>query len=131
MSVLLHTVESASMSRSLVVLLLLCLLPLQFVWAAAAPYCGHEGRAPQTAQHIGHHEHQHQGGAVAPDSGGDDSGGMVSYHGDCGSCHLGTTTSVPPAAMALAVGSNDRILSDHSARYQSHIPFGPERPDRS
>lgn len=126
-----RTVESAPMSRSFVVLLLLCLLPLQFVWAAAAPYCGHEGRAPQTTQHIGHHEHQHAGAALAADTGSDDGGALVSYHGDCGSCHLGTGTSLPPAAVALAAGANDRILSDHPARYQSHIPFGPERPDRS
>lgn len=36
---------------------LLVLLPLQFVWAAAAPYCGHEQASD--AQHVGHHEHVH------------------------------------------------------------------------
>jgi hypothetical protein len=38
---------------------------------------------------------------------------------------------LPAVATELAVGANDRIPSDHPARYQSHIPFGPERPDRS
>jgi hypothetical protein len=37
---------------------LLVLLPLQFVWAAAAPYCGHEQSSD--AQHVGHHAHVHR-----------------------------------------------------------------------
>ena len=126
-----RTVESAPMSRSFVVLLLLCLLPLQLVWGAAAPYCGHESRSAQTTEHVGHHEHQHQGGEVATDNAVDDGGALVSFHGDCESCHLSTGTSLPPAAIKLAADADGRALSDHSARYQSHIPFGPERPDRS
>lgn len=38
--------------------ILLVLLPLQFVWAAAAPYCGHEQSSD--AQHVGHHAHVHR-----------------------------------------------------------------------
>lgn len=44
------------MQRWLLIFLLV-LLPLQFVWAAASPYCRHEQTA--TVQHVGHHEHAH------------------------------------------------------------------------
>ncbi|MCA0175635.1 MAG: hypothetical protein LCH73_05000 [Proteobacteria bacterium] len=40
-------------------MLLLTLLPLQFGWAAVAPYCAHE--ASPAAEHVGHHSHQHAG----------------------------------------------------------------------
>jgi hypothetical protein len=43
--------------RGFILVLLVCLLPLQFSWAAVAPYCGHEA-SPQ-AQHVGHHAHEH------------------------------------------------------------------------
>lgn len=44
--------------RRLLVLIMLCLLPLQISWAAVAVYCGHEqGKA---AQHIGHHDAEHK-----------------------------------------------------------------------
>jgi hypothetical protein len=44
--------------RNLVVILMLCLVPLQFSWAAVADYCGHEqGKA---AQHFGHHDDEHK-----------------------------------------------------------------------
>ena len=44
--------------RRLVVLILLCLLPLQVSWAAVADHCGHEpGKA---TQHFGHHDDEHK-----------------------------------------------------------------------
>jgi len=44
--------------RRSVILLLLCLLPLQTSWAAVADFCGHEqGKA---AQHFGHHNDEHK-----------------------------------------------------------------------
>src|SRR3989344_5090250 len=55
--------------RRFVALLLLVLLPLQAVWAAAAPYCQHEGGA------AGHH---------------DGTNGAGAEHSDCHVCHGGT-----------------------------------------
>ena len=44
--------------RRLLVLLMLCLLPLQMSWAAVADHCGHEPE--KGAQHFGHHDDEHQ-----------------------------------------------------------------------
>ena len=43
--------------RRLLLIFLLVFMPLQSIWAAASPYCGHEA-APQ-ASHFGHHVHDH------------------------------------------------------------------------
>lgn len=51
-----------SMKRILV-LLMLCLLPLQTSWATVANYCGHEG--DKTTHHFGHHDDEHK---VSPDT---------------------------------------------------------------
>lgn len=82
--------NTTQMTRWLL-LVLMVLLPAQFSWAAAAPYCTHE-RNPTTF-HVGHHAHVHQGSKsdaqptpseaepeparspVAPD------------HADCSFCH--------------------------------------------
>lgn len=45
--------------RRLLLVFLLVFMPLQSIWAAASPYCGHES-APQ-ASHFGHHVHEHHG----------------------------------------------------------------------
>ena len=87
--------------RRLVALLLLVLLPLQAVWAAAAPYCQHEGDA--ASRHIGHHqpEHAHTSVGNATDAIQDDAHGApgepdtpgegaASAHSDCHVCHGGS-----------------------------------------
>lgn len=43
--------------RRLILILLLTTLPLQWSWAAVANVCQHE--ADRTAQHLGHHGHEH------------------------------------------------------------------------
>lgn len=50
--------------RRCLVLVLLLWLPLQFSWAAAAGYCGHEQR--KGAAHFGHHAHQHRAVDLQP-----------------------------------------------------------------
>ena len=64
-------------------ILLLVLLPLQAIWAAAAPYCEHE-QAPAAAKHLGHHEHEHQDVDVGPD---ESPGKPGATHADCHVCH--------------------------------------------
>ena len=44
--------------RRFLVLIMLCLLPLQTSWAMVADYCGHE--QDNAAQHFGHHDDEHQ-----------------------------------------------------------------------
>ena len=80
--------------RRFVALLLLVLLPLQAIWAAAAPYFQHE--AEGASHHIGHHqpEHAHAPAVDATDSHGTpgDPGGDAASgtHTDCHVCHGGT-----------------------------------------
>lgn len=72
----------APMRRWLAILLLV-FLPLQSLWAAAAPYCAHEEK-PKSA-HLGHHAHEHQESQVDQDS----SDGPAASHTDCHVCHGG------------------------------------------
>jgi len=84
--------------RRIVALLLLVLLPLQAIWAAAAPYCQHEDEV--ASHHIGHHlpEHPHAAPTASDAADGPDAHGSPddladeagSTHGHCHVCHGGT-----------------------------------------
>jgi cytochrome c5 len=114
------------MRRWLLVLLLL-VLPLQFAWAAAAPYCAHEA-TPAASKHPGHHQHVHQGGSDVAKA-GDDGNGIGTDHTDCASCHAGAAATLPPPAAGLATAPRDVLREQPLARYRSHTPAGPECPD--
>lgn len=85
------------MARWLLVVLMFT-LPAQFIWAAAAGYCAHEGNS--ASFHIGHHAHTHHGAlsdtaSASPD--GQDALGVFGLdHSDCSYCH------VVPAQLAEA-----------------------------
>ncbi|HSW04580.1 cation efflux protein, CzcI family [Aquabacterium sp.] len=113
--------------RRLLFIVLLTILPLQFSWAGVSAYCGHE-RGSAT-QHFGHHEHQHHAG---PDAASTDKASSASMQADadCGTCQLGASQPVPPTSAALLVPDTEPPCDAHHARYGSHIPPGPERPDR-
>ena len=85
--------------RRLLLVFLLVFMPLQSIWAAASPYCGHES-APQ-ASHFGHHVHEHHG-----DEGADHSAPGVSPSTladmDCHACH-GTGGGLAHSASAQAI----------------------------
>ena len=114
------------MRRWLVVFLLL-VLPLQFAWAAAAPYCAHE-TAAAASKHPGHHQHVHQDGSEAANA-DDEGGGAGVKHTDCASCHAGCAATLPLSATALAAAPRDGVGEHSPPRYRSHTPWGPERPD--
>lgn len=103
-------------------ILLLVLMPLQSLWAAAAPYCAHE-ESPK-AMHLGHHTHEHQ------QSQADDgtSKGSPATHADCHVCHGG-------AAVAMgAIGTLDQpTVGGDAPRLVSLIRTAPvtqpERPN--
>lgn len=109
--------------------LLLLVVPVQLAWAAAAPYCGHETGSAVT-KHFGHHEHRHQADAPVSSSQGDGVGPSGAYHADCETCHLGASVTLPVPALAIAVLFTPPLCGDPPTRYLSHIPSGPERPDR-
>jgi hypothetical protein len=119
-------IESAPMRRWLVVFMLL-VLPLQFAWAAAAPYCAHE-TAVAASKHPGHHQHVHQDGSDAVDA-GDDGGSLGGNHTDCASCHAGTAATLPLPTAFLTAAPRDALGEQPWPRYRSHTPSGPERPD--
>lgn len=74
------------MHKALVIFLLV-LLPVQFVWGAAAVYCQHE--QGNEVSHFGHHLHKHQGKVTKSVDGSSDKTKLVSGEDvDCVSCHL-------------------------------------------
>lgn len=109
---------------------LLLVVPFQLVWGSVAPYCAHEVSV-SAKKHFGHHEHKHQAGgeiASATDEAVDDTG---VYHADCEICHLGCSAFILetiPAVVALPHRNAARPPEPH---YDSHIPDGPQRPDRA
>lgn len=115
--------------RRLVLVCLLLMLPFQMVWGSAAPYCGHESSA-LAKKHFGHHEHKHLANGEIASATGDtgDSGGI--YHADCESCHLGTAAFMPVIFPVLAELPHGDFTEYQAFRYSSHIPPGPQRPDR-
>jgi len=115
------------MRRWLVVIMLL-VLPLQFAWAAAAPYCAHEA-AGATSKHPGHHQHVHQGSGESTTEAGDDAVGSGSGHTDCASCHPAAAATLPLVAVELTRGPGDGVRELPPSRYRSHTPAGPDLPD--
>lgn len=110
--------------KRLFLILLLAVLPLQISWAAVAAYCQHE-EAP-SAQHFGHHTHQHQASAEMPDD-----TDPTKAHNDCGVCQLSgsmKSTLVQPAQIILPQSSI--FIEFRPFLYSSLILDGPERPKR-
>ena len=99
--------------RRFLVLIMLCMLPLQISWAVVADYCGHEqGKA---AQHFGHHDDEHK--AFSEKSDLDKQPGKSNLGHD--HCHMSgflcllneavAHTSVPPTLPSLRC--DERIRS--------------------
>lgn len=109
-----------------VALLLALLMPLQFVWGAAAAYCGHEspnGPGVQVTQHFGHHQHVHKADAkkVADI--------QLVGDNDCGTCHAGCSavTSVPCITSVLPMTARRYVLPSE-ASLASALSRAPDRP---
>lgn len=122
--------------RRLLLTFLLLFMPLQSIWAAASPYCGHEA-APQ-ASHFGHHVHEHQAEASAessskakesPDHKALATSGAADM--DCHACHgagSGMALSASAQAIVVSVGRPAAQL----APAWVHPPLSrPERPNWS
>lgn len=105
----------------LLAIFLLVFLPLQAVWAAAAPYCGHEETVQAT--HVGHHAHDHEDSQLDLDD-----GGLTGDHADCDACQGGANAmvSLPQVAPPSAARTHARAL--HGA-LPAAPPSIPDRPD--
>jgi hypothetical protein len=113
--------------RRLFALLLLALLPLQFVGAAVAPYCGHEVDAQ--AQHLGHHEHHHEGAAeVEASSDATATLTQASSDMDCGHCHSSCCSMPAPAGPLVFHFSASPPVALIERIARSHVNTPPERP---
>jgi hypothetical protein len=109
---------------------LLVVMPAQLIWAAAAPYCAHETSAAGK-QHFGHHDHRHQADDRAAPDNVDESGPLGTFHADCEVCHLGASAAMPVPVVALDSPPLQPPNEGPAPRYTSHVPLGPERPDRA
>ena len=107
--------------KRFVVALLMCIVPLQFAWAAAGAYCAHEQSA--NAFHFGHHAHTHQ-------SQSDDGKGKspLKLHADCASCHTSSYGALLEVE-SFAVGTQLIELQVQQTHLPpSALPVEPERP---
>lgn len=129
------SLECAHTMRRLLLAFLLLFMPLQSIWAAASPYCGHEA-APQ-ASHFGHHVHEHQADEQAapsqtsetPDHRGLATSGTADM--DCHACHGAGSGMVLSASAQAIVVSVGRPASQAAPAWV-HPPLSrPERPNWS
>jgi hypothetical protein len=115
--------------RRWLIYVLIVLMPVQLTWAAAAPYCGHETTAA-AADHVGHHEHQHDASLDVSPPADDGAAAAPVLDSDCAFCHLGASASVPAVIDAIALAPAFVFTIARVSAYLSHIPTPPERPDR-
>lgn len=108
-----------------VAILLLMLLPLQFVWGAAAVYCSHE-TAP-TAQHFGHHVHVHK--SAQADDGAKTQADSTVADNDCPVCHMGGPSLPPNVAFFTGMHAMPPQPPAVGESYSSVPPGIPERPN--
>lgn len=107
----------------LLIALLLMFMPLQFIWAAASPYCQHEVSAAVT--HFGHHAHEHHA-----EAGGEDlKAQSTTTDMDCHACHgVGTGMALNASSQAIVVSTGRPVPQVVPARV--HPPLSrPERPN--
>lgn len=125
--------------RCLLAIVLLVLLPFQFSWAAAAPYCGHETQVD--VGHFGHHDHMHhadagdnvglganQAAGLDTNAGAGDGKAPGAMDVDCGQCHGGCSVllNLPSAAAdTRSMAQTSATLDEDGGAY---APARPERP---
>jgi uncharacterized protein involved in copper resistance len=120
------------MTRWLLIVLMV-LLPAQFSWAAAAPYCAHESNP--TSFHVGHHTHVHEGTASAeaqqassePEKEKSERPGL-SDHSDCHYCHGVAGQLTAPASLQFEPPARHVVLAGATARLDDARPSRIDRP---
>ncbi len=110
--------------RFVIVLLMLCLLPLQISWAVAADYCGHGKN--ESGQHFGHHNDEYKlvtGNADNDKQPTEESGYSHSYSHLSGLLGLLSAFAASPPTPSLQPS-----LRLDERPYPSISPPQPERP---
>lgn len=118
-----------------VIICLLMILPLQWSWAVAASVCAHE--ADGTAQHLGHHQHEHaQAGAslknVDADTAKDDTAGADARTGFDADCHShGVVGMVNLGITSLVFRHGSESFGHYACQIPDHSPGQLLRPPSS
>lgn len=111
--------------RRWLVIFLLTLLPLQFGWAAVAPYCAHE--ASPAAEHVGHHAHQHAGSPADAPKG--DAGKLAGIEDlDCAQCHGVCALPLLDGAATSGHALRAARIADTAVAVRTRAAAPPERP---
>lgn len=119
--------------RKKLIFMLLIAFTFQFCWTAASAFCQHE--TDKTAQHFGHHPHQHQ--VAAQDKSDDDhhdgaknpsNAKKVTSHPDCATCSHGSSLALEIQVSPLNLATHQYL--DSLTQLQPATPFlaEPERP---
>ncbi len=111
------------MKRYLAIILLV-LLPLQFSWAAVAGYCQHESEV--TANHLGHHSHDHQ--AADQHEPVKDGASSAEAHHDCATCHLGCSVALASDLTTPTAATDRDYPFDYNVNPSLALTKRPERP---
>ena len=108
--------------RRFLAILILCMLPLQWSFAAMADYCRHETSAA-SQQHAGHHAHKHLESGHGDKK--DANGGFGDR--DCPSCN-----HVPVAGITFQGFDLPLVLADVPIVFSGHLipQRSPENPFR-
>ena len=116
--------------RRLLSLFLLVVLPLSWTASAVAAYCKHETTASEQ-NHMGHHDHQHDGGGVDGGVGGNTPADPVQSAGsdpDCGACHAGGVCAHTDALFSRSVATASSAFADCRDIPARLLFERPERP---
>lgn len=115
--------------RRFIIILMLSLLPFQFVWAAAASYCQHEQSAGTS--HFGHHFHKHHGKLLksSAESSPDKKLNVADDDLDCACCHLACLSPVVQALPSVLVGPAETTVASARCELPLTIPSTIERPN--
>lgn len=106
--------------KGLFLICVLIMLPLQIPWAAIGSYCEHE--SGQAAQHLAHHDHQHEKSEGEQPT----NGKLGISDSDCDYCHHFGANIVSDHAPALARPLDSTAVEFQLQRY---ISPGPTRPN--
>ena len=119
------------MTRWLLIVLMV-LLPAQFSWAAAAPYCAHESNP--ISIHVGHHKHVHEGASTEAKHTTSESEKeaaktpLASDHSDCHYCHAVVGQLASPTAPQFELPTRHVFLAVAIARLEGSRATSIERP---
>jgi len=114
--------------RKVMVMLLLAVLPFQFVWGAAAAYCQHEQGSEVT--HFGHHFHKHQA-KVGKTSAGtvDASKQPAGDDADCVACHMSCASVLSETKPSQRVDQAEQAVPSEGHAYSRLLVPSIDRPN--